>query len=253
MSHHFNFNPKGITMVQMKPLSHTLLSHELLASYARDTMAIIEIHAEDAFIIRQKSALESIVSEMDSAFQRKIISDFTKQLADLDTRRDRILVAIRSALNAAIAQEFLDAVRAEAASQIKVAMDKMPKSAMTLGYKEESAVIVAFLSAVKEMGTTATTAGVQELITALDSTETEFDSLFSEKIDSDGNSDKVRSIRSIRKSLTKRLDGLFGYLDLNGTDLHEQYGATVTSMNQLTGEFMAKAKATETRKESLSQ
>ncbi len=122
-----------------------------------------------------------------------------------------------------------------------------------LGYKEESTAIVIFLSAVKDMGAVVTTAGVEELFSALDSTEREFDTLFSEKINSEGSSEKIRSIRSIRKSLTHRLDGLFGYLDLNGTDLHEQYGATVTSLNNLTGEFMAKAKASETRKESIAQ
>ncbi len=229
------------------PFYQSKCSHELLVTFTRSVSQIISKHSSDLFIGRQYGTLSDLIAEMDNAFQRTRGSSFTIKRSDLDTTRDTILVATRAALDAAIAQEFLDVTKADNATMVKTAMDKMPSNVISLGYNEESAHISAFLSACQEMGEVITKAGVHPLIQALHETQAEFDKLSSEKIDSEGTEDKVRHIRHIRKDIHRRIDGLFGYIDLNGADLSEEFGETVSGINALISEVMTKAKADRTR------
>ncbi len=234
-------------MAGVKSFYQSKCSHELLVTFTRSISQVIAKHTDDLFIGRQSKTLEALMDEMNSAFQRNRASSFTEKRSELDARRDAIAVAIRSALNAAIDQEFLNKSRANAAIIVKTAMDKMPANVIYLGYNQESAHLRAFLAACLEMGDIVTTAGVLQLVQALQETQDEFDATNAEKVDSEEVEVKVRQIISIRKDINRRLHGLFGYLDLNATDLTEEFGETVTGINALIGEVMAKAKADQTR------
>ncbi len=236
-------------MVGVKKFYQSKLSHELITTFTRSTSSLLDGHGEDRFITRQKEVLKELTNEMDRAFQRNLVSDFTAKLVNLDDKRDAIIIALRSTLNAAIDQAFLNESKAKAANEIKIALDKMPSNVTRIGYKEESAHIIAFIAAVKELGPAVEKADIIELMQVLESVETEFDTLHSQKMSNEGNQERIRQITHIRKDIARRLDGLFGYLDLNGEDYQDEFSESVTSINELIGEFMAKAKATKTREE----
>ncbi len=242
---------KGVDMVTIKPFHHTKVSNELLTTAARETMAIISSFGEeDPVLIRQKTALAGLTSEMDAAFQRIRISDFTVIKLNLDIRRDKLIVATRSTLNSAVSQGILSPEKADAAQKIIVHMDKMDDDVTKLGYREESAQIRGFLASVASLATEQNTTGTTELIAALQATQNEFEAVTTEKTDVETATIEPRNMKDIKKDIVIRLDGLFGHLTLNSLDLPEKYSSTVININKTIDEVMAKAKADSSRSES---
>jgi hypothetical protein len=241
-------------MVTVKPLYHSKVSHELMTTAARETMAIIEpFGAEDPLIVRQHAVLGALTSEMDGAFQRILINKFTAIRAKIDTRRDKIIIAIRAAINSAIAQGVISPAKAEAALKIQSHLDNMSDNVTSLGYREESAQIRALLSAVLSLIEEQKVSGTTALFAALESTQNDFEEKSDEKNELGATSETPRTIKDIKKDIVFRLDALFGHLSLNSLDMPEKYGATVTNINKVIDEVMSKAKADDTREESLKE
>ncbi len=118
----------------------------------------------------------------------------------------------------------------------------MGSSVKNMSYSEESAQINAFVAAVLALSEeTVISSGIKPLFEALQETENAFDAQYSAKSSSDEKHVSIRRMSSIRKDTTTRLDALFSYINMNGIDLPEQYGATVTSLNTLITETMSKA------------
>ncbi len=237
-------------MKQLKKFSPSKISHEALASFARTTMSYIVELAEDLFLIRQNEAVIAHLEELDLAFQRILKNSFTQKLELIDYQRDQLIVALRSALRAAIDQAILNTDKAEAAEKIITLVNHMDAKVTTLGYLEESAQITAFFTAVKELQAgVVETAEVTPILIALETTQGEFDALFNEKGATNAAKTEVRRIKDIRKDLTLRLNGILSYVNINGIDLPEQFCEIIESLNALITEVMAKAKADATRKE----
>lgn len=239
-------------MDALKLLSHSKLTHESLNTFARRAMAHVAGFQDDEFITRQTANLEQHVEEMDHAFQRVLKDSFTRALNELDLRRDAIILAIRDALEAAISQSFLNAKKAEAAEKIMALYKNMDKKVTKLGYNEESAQISAFLTSIASLEETVVqTAGVVQLVQALTETQSEFDTTMEKRDGADITQITPRTIRSIRTDMIFRIENILTYVRANGVDLPDQYSETITNINALITEVMAKAKADQTRRENI--
>ncbi len=236
-------------MSTLNKLSHTRLSHEILVTFTRMVMQHTTSHIEEIFLTRQQAALTIHLDEMDLAFQRTLHSSFTQELHQLDIRRDKLIVALRSHLNAAVDQAIIDQPKAEAAQQVILHLNQMDSRVTSLGYLEESAQIKAFLAMIKTVADeTLQTSGAAPLLTALTEAQEAFDTTMQQKSNHDENREVIRPIKEIRKDITMRLEAILSYIAINGVDLPTEYAGTITNLNGLITEVMAKAKAEETRK-----
>lgn len=235
----------------LKKFSHSKTSHEQFSYFAQITMSHAAKVPDDSFISKQNEEIKTLIEELEAAFQRVLTNKHTQGINELDLRRDKLLIALRAALNSAVAQEILSPKRADAARAVLVHLDKMDTQVYKLGHLEESVQINAFLLAVKALDTeTLTTSTALPIITALEETQTEFDALYTTKTTEDTASQEPRRISHIRNDMVFRVDGLLTYINVNGVDYPDQYDSVISSMNTLIDEVMAKAKASESRKES---
>ena len=183
-----------------------------------------------------------MLEEYNQAFTHALKNSFTKSLKKLDGKRDDLLLAIRATLYATVSQRVLNVKRADAAQEILTLFTTMTSNVRNSSYSEESAQINAFIAAVLSLPEESlTNSGIKTLFTTLQETESAFDSEYSKRNSSDEKSEKVRRMSSIRKDTIDRLDALFSYINMNGRDLPEEFGATVESLNSLSGETMSKA------------
>lgn len=234
----------------MKNFSHTKTSHEQLSYFAQITMSHSAKIPDDGFITKQNEELQSYIAELETAFQRVLTHKFTQEINELDIRRDKLLVALRAALNSAIAQEVLSQKKADSAREVLVHMNNMDAKVTNLSLMEESVQINAFLSALKTLAEDVVTSSTAKpIIAALEETQKEFDKLYKTRSSHDETAQDPRRITQIRKDMVFRIEGLLSYINVNGVDYPETYSDVVNSINTLIDEVMAKAKADQTRKE----
>ncbi len=236
-------------MRPLKKYRKSLISHKSLATFARSVMSHTE-SLDDIFVQRQRTALVSLLQELDQAFQRILRNSFTQTLAEKDLRRDQLTVALRSILEAAIASAILDAKKAESAQLIMDRMRAMDSRVTKMGYLDESAELNAFIAAVQALGDDLiTSSGATQVFNALVEAQADFDSSFNAKDIADETEENPRRTQMIRNDITQRLDALFSYINVNGIDLPDEYSSLIESLNGLIVEVMTKAKAEQTREE----
>ncbi len=241
-------------MGAVRNFSHSIVSTKSLVTFARVVQNHVEPLKVDLFIERQIAAIKKILNEMDQAFQRVLISEFTEQLVVKDDRRDALIVALRAHLNAMVAQKVLNEKKAAAAEALLVHMNMMDSRVTSMGYLEESAEINAFLLAVKSLSEeTITLSGANMLLSALEEAQIDFDTLFNAKDKAAEESSSPRQLRVIRSALVERIEAVLSYISINAIDLPEEYGSVVESLNGIIDEVMAKAKAEKTRKGNLAE
>lgn len=236
-------------MIDLKKFHHSKTTHKALNSFSRNAISHLNAHSDDATIARHISNLLPTLDEMDKAFQRELVNDFTARIVMLDDRRDKLVIAINSAIRTAIAEEVFDPVRAEAAKELKKIADKMSARVTKLPYQEESAELRAFVTASRDNMDTLMQSGLVQHIDILDQTVQEFDLLYNEKQEAQAAQENIRQIRAIRAELTDRLDALLSHVRYCGIDMPDQYGQTVEKINGLIIDAMALGKADETRRE----
>lgn len=233
-------------MTALKKISLSSLSHELLASLIRSILDLTASLDSDPFVKRHRLALNKALTELHSAFQRVLKCEFTKQLAVLDTQRDKIIVGLRAFLKGAIAGAMIDSTKASQAASILEYVNRMDEKVTSLGYLEESAQIMAFLQEVETVNGASEECGALVYISALDTVQKKFNTLFNSRESTVEASATIREIKIIRLELTERLNTLIPFIRSGGTDLPAQFGTVVTNLNKLFDDVSATAKFSET-------
>lgn len=222
---------------------------EELVNFARETMNHVQ-SLENTFIVHQCEILQGYIAEMDAAFQRVLKNSYSKKIAELDDRRDKLIIAIRTVVQGAIETGIIDPIKATAAQTIQVHLDNLSPNIIRLSYSEESSEINAFLTAMESIPEeTLQTATVDTLIPSLAQAQTLFQRTVTRRDVSESDKSTPRQIRFIRKDISRRLDALLMYVDLYSDDFPDEFGSTAERLNTVIDSYMAKAKAKATRKE----
>lgn len=125
--------------------------------------------------------LQTSLSELDEALKPLRVSGDTLKLNELDARRDRALVGLRAFLKSF--SHFPDAAKTNAANKLKAELEKYGKSPQTLPLREETAMIHNILQdfAKPENAAFVTELGAATWITELQTTNTEFETLYNRR------------------------------------------------------------------------
>lgn len=236
-------------MTQLRKVSLSSLSPELLAEMTEQTIMKMNPHKVNDHVEKQCLALVQLLDELKSAFMREQKSAHTPIIRALNKKRNDILKALNLSLESSIANRMFNNEKADHAVVIMGQLQKIGSGILRLADLEKSMAIKSILKSLNELPYAINGADVTIIINALDTTQKEFDLAYNAKLGSETSTTSIRDISSIRKDITVRYDAINSFFKTALIDTPELVENTVKALNDLADIIIAKQKSEETRKD----
>ncbi len=226
--------------------SYILHNGEMVQFVTRFVSLLREEKGDDTFLIRQADVLDEILTGMRALSSRSASNSYTKELKQLDKKRDALSSFI---LKATGAKAKLDAVLENDNSSAKRLVRVFNKYGYNpqKGYSQESAEIKWIINELNSLSSELEECGVKDAFEALKETQLDFEEVFQKKIEFGAKKIKGSIIDQKRK-LAKRVVYPINYIEVNSVDLPESFANIDAKVNSLIKVIMAPARGRETRR-----
>ena len=155
--------------------------------------------------------LLAVARKLFDVLNREAFSQLSGRVLELDRRRDRAYLAIRSYVNSMLYS--IDDSIVAAAERVERVLDKYESGIEKLPFLEETTLLRKVIADLQspEMAADVTTLGMGRLIAELVTATTDFNAVFTDRTADEASIKEEQSATTMRRELQERINGFIGF------------------------------------------
>jgi len=236
-------------MIELKNPPTTAIAPEDLPPLIQSVIIQTQPIAGELAVKKRHESFVALKEELELALARTRICAQTATLSKLEESRDDYVDLLDSHLETAIKGVLLDKTKADQAKVVKAIRDQFGNDLTEHANLTESGEISAMITSFETIEGAVLESGAAPIISALDSVNKQYITVFNQKVDTLEHSIPTRRLAAIRGDIAREIRFLIGFIN-NAASLNPvQYEKIVIDLDSLFAVFKAKAEAAKTRRE----